>query len=325
MITNEQKIRLGIFLATTLFLLLAIAAVLIMPQLKQEGDVYHIDFRGMSVNGVNEGADVKYLGVRIGKVTELEVHPEDLDSVRVFIKIEKNFPVKQNMRATLQYAGITGLRFVEISGGRSDAPFLQPGQRIRAGKGLGEKAEDIVLNIDSVVEAVNDMLDKKNRENFARLLENLDKSTAVIADSLGKRQESLENTIKNIETITNQLKDTVAGLNRFTQYLDKFTERVSPTRLEEMVAHTDEMIVNITKRFSKEEFGGVIDSVDEFAGTANISLKKIDNRFQDLQDELSRTLTALRESMENIARFSRDLREDPTMLIRTRAAKRRRK
>ncbi|HLP60978.1 MAG TPA: MlaD family protein, partial [Candidatus Deferrimicrobium sp.] len=116
MITKEQRIRLLIFLSFSIVLLILIFGLFIMPKIRTVGDVYYVDFREMSVTGITEGADVKYQGVVIGKVIRMEVNPNDLRSVLIYIRITKGFTIKEDMRAALQYAGITGLRFVEISG-----------------------------------------------------------------------------------------------------------------------------------------------------------------------------------------------------------------
>ena len=65
--------------------------------------------------------------------------------------------------------------------------------------------------------------------------------------------------------------------------------------------------------------------IDTFVNTATLSIRKIENRFHDLEGEINMTLVSLRESMENISRFTRELAEDPTILIRTKADKRRKK
>ena len=234
MITKEQKLRLAAFLILSFFLLAAIASVFILPRLKDEGDIYCIDFQKMSVNGVNEGADVKYQGVRIGKVVSLDVNPEDLRSILICVKIKKGFPVKKDMGAALQYAGITGLRFVEISGGTNEAENLEPGGKIMTKKGLGEKADDIVLNIDSVVEAINDMLNTENRDKISQLLTNLEKSSSVISETLAHRKENLGNSIENIDAITAQLKEVAVGMNNFVNYINTISERISPGKVEEI-------------------------------------------------------------------------------------------
>lgn len=325
MITKEQKLRLGVFLAVSFLLLAVITGIFIIPKLKTEGDIYYVDFREMSVNGVSEGADVKYQGVRIGTVIRITVNPDDLRSVLLYIKIRKGFPVKKDMRARLQYLGITGLRFVEISGGKTEAENLEPGGRILTRKGLGEQAEDIVLNVDSVVEAINDMLNPKNREKVSLLIKNLEKGTAVISNLLEKKEENLGNSMENIDKITRELHQVAINLNQFTLYLTEVSEKVRVKKLEKVVTHTDDLIQTLSQRFSEKEAGKLLADIDTFVNTATLSIRKIETRFHDLEGEINLTLVSLRESMENISRFTRELAEDPTILIRTRADKRRKK
>ena len=325
MITKEQKLRLGVFLVVSLFLLAVITGIFIIPKLKTEGDIYYVDFREMSVNGVSEGADVKYQGVKIGTVIRITVNPDDLRSVLLYIKIKKGFPVKKDMRARLQYVGITGLRFVEISGGKTETKNLEPGGKILTKKGLGEKAEDIVLNVDSVVEAINDLLNPENRQKVSLLIKNLEKGTAVISNLLEKKEKNLGNSMENIDKITRELHQVAMNLNQFTLYLTEVSEKVRVKKLEKVVTHTDDLIQTLSQRFSEKEAGKLLADIDTFVNTATLSIRKIETRFHDLEGEINLTLVSLRESMENISRFTRELADDPTILIRTRADKRRKK
>lgn len=322
MITKEQKLRLGIFLVVSLVLLAIISAVFVIPKLRDKGDIYFIDFREISVNGVNEGADVKYQGVKIGSVIRIDVNPDDLRSVLLYIEIKKGFPVKKDMRAALQYAGITGLRFVEISGGRTEAEKLEPGGKILTKKGLGEKAEDLVLNVDSVVEAINNILNPENREKISLILKNLEKSTGIFSKVLEQKETNIGNSIKNIDKVSRQLNELTSNLNEFTLHLKDLSEQ---NQIEKIVKQTDSLIQNISRRFSDQEMGKVLVDIDTFVKTTTISVRKIENRFINLENELSETLATLRTSLENISRFTRDLTEDPTILLRTRAAKRSKK
>lgn len=322
MITKEQKVRLSIFLVVAAFLFIIILAAFIYPKLKEKGDVYYINFKGTSVNGLNNGSDVKYQGVKIGVVTDIDVNPDNLDSILVYVRIKSTFPAKEDMRAALVYAGITGLRFIEISGGHIHSKLVPPGGEILTQKGLGEKAEDIVLNVDNVVKAVNDMLDKKNREKFALLLSNLEKSTGVISNILEKRERSFVNSIEKFDATMTEIIELTGNLKSFSEYLNGLSERVP---IEKVVKESETLIKQLSKRFSQQELGKTIASLDTFLNTTTSSIRKIENRFIDLESELNRTLVSLRESMENIARFTRDLREDPTLLIWKKAQKRSKK
>jgi len=322
MISNEQKIRLGVFLVISFLVLALILAVLIVPKLREEGDTYYINFKGTSVNGVNEGAPVKYQGVKIGKVSGLEVNPDNLNSVLIYLRIKKDFPVKEDMRATLQYAGITGMRFVEISGGKKKTSFVLPGGEIKTKKGLGEKAEDIVLNVDSVVDAVNKMLNAENREKIALMLKNLETSTGVIAKVLENRQGSVDGSLEKLDKAMVHIVTLSENLKILSQRLNEMSGEIS---VKNLAKESETLLRNLSERFSKNEMGRVITQMDSFLQTATTSMLRIEGNFNQLQEEFRITMSGLRESVENIGRFTRQLSEDPTMLIRKQSDRKRSK
>jgi phospholipid/cholesterol/gamma-HCH transport system substrate-binding protein len=271
---------------------------------------------------VNEGSEVKYQGVKIGKVIRIDVDPQDLSSILLYIKIKKGFPIKEDMWARLQYMGITGMRFVEISGGKNDSKSVPPGGQITFGKGLGEKAEDIVVNVDSVVDALNKLLNPENREKLSQFIGHLEKSTRVVANILEKKEIQLKNSVENMDQALSQIKEISINLNKVTLHLSEMSANLQFERLAES---SQKAIDAIGQRFSSQELGQTFKSIDSFIETAVTSIRKIENQFFGLEGELNKTLVALRESMQNISRFSRDLREDPTILIRKTPAKRRKK
>ena len=65
----------------------------------------------------------------------------------------------------------------------------------------------------------------------------------------------------------------------------------------------------------------MVQKLDTFLETASSSVRKIETQFFDIESEFNETLVSLRESMENISHFTRELTEDPTILIRKRAKK----
>jgi len=322
MITKEQKFRLGIFLVISFLLLAAIIAIFLIPKLKEDGDVYFINFKGFSVNGVYEGAEVKYQGVKIGKVTKLKVNPEDLNSVLIYMKIKQGFPIKEDMRAALQYAGITGMRFVEISGGKQKSSFILPGGEIKAKKGLGEKAEDIVLNVDSVVDAVNQLLNPENREKFAQLLKNLESGSRTTAQMLEKQQDNMVSAVKKLDNAMTHIVELSKNLQHFTEYLNNQSSQVS---LGEIAKRSETLLDTIAQRFSNAELGKVLTNMNTFLETTTLSVRKLETQFQNMESEFSKSLASLRESLDNLAHFTRDLTEDPTLLIRKKPGKKRSK
>lgn len=312
MLKKEQKFRLRVFLLIGLLIMVFILALFIYPGLMQERDRYFINFTKMSVSGLDEGATVKYQGVDIGSVSSIRVNPDDLSSILVFVEIEKGFPVKKDMKARLSYTGITGLKFVELSGGENRSENLKPNGEIPTEKGLGEKAEDIVYNIDSAVKGINEFLSGENQKKLSLFLENIEKSSENISSVIEKKRLSLEDSIEQFRNATTQLNLMASNLR----------ESVLKIELEKIAGASRQAVENFGRRFSDQEFGRIIRQAQDFFKSANLSLRKLDSIIVNQQEEMKDSLVRLGEIIDNLNTFSRSLVEDPTILIRKRESRR---
>ncbi|MFC2161187.1 MlaD family protein [Acidobacteriota bacterium] len=311
--TKEQKIRLGVFLFVASLLFIVILAILIIPKLREEGTIYYTNFKDTSINGLFAGSPVKYLGVEVGKVSQIHVNPSDLNSIQIQLKIRKDFPVKVDMGAALMYAGITGQRFIHLSGGQNSSETLPPLGEIPVQRGLGEKAEDIVANIDTTLQSINDLLSAENLEKINHFLDNTERSSEIITSVLEKRQGDLENSIINIENASHQFGVVTENLFKVLQNLTVISDRIEKD--------TQQTFANISDRFSGEEMGQVIKNLEKFIAAVTDSVQKIQNLVVVQQEEMGQTFDDLRTVIENISSLTRDIVEDPTLLIRKRKGK----
>jgi hypothetical protein len=71
--------------------------------------------------------------------------------------------------------------------------------------------------------------------------------------------------------------------------------------------------------------GKVLKDLETFIETSTVTIRKVETRFHDMEGELNATLSGLRKSLEHISRFTRQLSEDPTILLRVRPEKRRKR
>lgn len=315
MLKKEQRFRLRVFLLISLLILVLILALFVYPGLIEEKDRYYINFRQVSVSGLSEGSPVKYQGVDIGEVVEMKVNRDDLSSILVFVEIEKGFPVKKDMRAKLSYTGITGMKFVELSGGENSSENLKPNGEIPPQRGLGEKAEDIVSNIDAAVKGINEFLSEDNQKKLSLFLENIEKTSDIISSVMKEKKRSLSRSIENFEAATRKI-------NRTTERLK---QQIDVLNLDGIAVQVKDAAENIRKRFSDRELGDVLENIDEFLGSASSTLRKLDITFVNQMEELKQGMVKLGEVIENLSTFSRNLVEDPTILIRRRGSKRRKK
>jgi phospholipid/cholesterol/gamma-HCH transport system substrate-binding protein len=315
MMTHEQKVRLGVFLVLATAVFIAVAGFFVVPKLREPGDIYTVDFFEISVHGLLVGSPVKYLGVEVGKVVRIEVNPENLASVRVTLKIQKGIPIKTDMTAVLAYVGLTGQKYVEISGGTPEAENLRPHAEIPMGRGLGEKAEDIVTNLEMAAKRINELLAPENLKKFQAILDNAERSSGTLASVLESRRASLDNALAGFEKTSVELARVAETLGPVSEDLGHLVRNFD--------SGTQAALGNISQRFSSEELGAVIQDVGSFLDTASVSLKKVESVLLEQQAELTRTFAALGVAVENLARFSREISEDPSALLRTRKEKKR--
>jgi phospholipid/cholesterol/gamma-HCH transport system substrate-binding protein len=313
MMTHEQKTRLAVFLSLATVVFIAVAGFFIVPKLRDAGEIYAVNFRNTSVQGLIIGSLVKYQGVEVGRVVRIRVNPTDLNSILVEIKIREGVVVKTDMTATMVYVGLTGQKYIEISGGTLASPNLAAHGEIPTARGLGEKADDIVNNIQTTAKRITELLAPENIERFSAFLENAEKSSASVSGVLESRRQSLDNALASLEKAS-------AEFARATERFVPLTEDLS--RLVRTVeANSEKTLGNISARFSAEELGAVLKDVRSFLDTASISMKKVENVLLEQQTELTRTFTSLGEAVDNLARFSREIADEPSAILRTRKDK----
>lgn len=313
MMTHEQKTRLGIFLSLATVIFVIVAGFFLLPKLNDPGEVYVITFRDTSINGLTVGSLVKYRGVEVGRVVGIKLSPTDLDCVHVEVKIRPGLVVKTDMSALLVFVGITGQKYVEISGGTMTAPNLKAHGTIPSGRGLGEKADDIVNNLQTTAKRITELLSPENVAKFSAFLDNTEKGTAALSSVLQKRQTSLENTLASFEKASVDFARATEKFVPMTEDLNRLVRSIE--------ADSQQTLGNISQRFSAEEMGKVIQDVRDFLATASVSLKKVESVLVEQQSELQRTFSNLGVAIENLARFSREIAEEPSSILRTRKDK----
>ncbi len=156
--TRAQKIRLGVFTITALAALALVLAVFAGLRFWERHDRYIIYFAD-SVIGLEDGAVVYFGGIKIGTVDKIEVAPDDLRKIKVTIKVKRGGAIRVDTTATLRYAGITGLKEIDLQGGALSAPRLASGGTIAVGvtalDRLERQADELVDQSRAIMTAAN--------------------------------------------------------------------------------------------------------------------------------------------------------------------------
>ena len=153
-----------------------------------------------SVAGLSIDAPVKYLGVDVGKVSEIGIDPQNSRQVLLRFLIKHGTPVKQDSEAVLKTQGLTGIAYVELSGGSLQSPLLvatpqDPVPLIRSKPSLSARLENVLgtvlTGLDRMSGNLNSVFDEGNRTALKQTLADM----AVIVHAVAARKDALGNGI----------------------------------------------------------------------------------------------------------------------------------
>lgn len=138
-----------------------------------------------SVTGLNVQGQVRYRGIRAGKVEVIDTDPADPALIRVIVAVDQRFRITRGASAHLGYQGVTGIAYVQIEeDGTSNEPLVAntgelPRIPMREGvaDGLTERAGKIMEQVQRTTERLNALFDQRNIDNIARTLDNLASSS----------------------------------------------------------------------------------------------------------------------------------------------------
>ncbi|PAU80019.1 ABC transporter permease [Halovibrio salipaludis] len=203
-----------------LFAILMLAGALLFGWWLSEGGLhqkqaeYRIIFNE-AVSGLTVGSNVKYNGITVGQVTELELDPRDPRRVLSRIAVDPSTPVKQNTHAQIQPTGLlSGTAHIRLSGGTPNSLALvsEPGTtpeipaRPSPFSQLREQSGDILANINQLVQRMESLLSRRNLENIDQTLDGM----AELTRNLNNQQERISRTLETWNRTGQQAQTTLS-------------------------------------------------------------------------------------------------------------------
>ncbi len=165
-----------------------------------ESQFYMIYMRE-SVAGLSEDSAVKFNGVNVGTIKDIQLSPHDPSIVMIKIAVRESTPVTVDTRATLMSQGLTGLSFINLSGGDERSSLLKPakGQMyaviptspslfVRMDTSLNQ----LSTSLEKISKSVDYLLRDENQKNVTTILQNMSEAAQTInAQSLPVVNESM--------------------------------------------------------------------------------------------------------------------------------------
>lgn len=184
---------------------MALVVVVIWLGRGQFGDEYAYYETALtgSVAGLKENAVVRYNGVDVGHVKELQLDANDPKRVTVRLEVPRDLALREDSVAIVESEGLTGANYVEIEGGSPGAPIIAPTTwppyPIIASKPsfiqeVKEGAPKLVNRLDTVAERASDLLNAQNRKAVAQMLASL----TAASERLNEVLTTTDDTVKRV-------------------------------------------------------------------------------------------------------------------------------
>ena len=313
MVTQSQKIRLGIFIALASFALLLTIGIIVAPKLFEVRDTYYVGFKDVTVTGLQDGSDVKYQGLTVGYVSDIFIDPDDISTVIVELSLEHGTPIKEDSRAEMAYFGIMGMKVIQLRSGSDAAEFMKPGSYITPGRSIAESitgsAEIIAEKTEIILNNIAALTESKNRDTFLALAENASKTLAELHDLLQKNNRSLTNTFSNIEILSTDMQDVVFSTKGTMQHINRLAGSDTLRRIMGNLA-------DISESLKRAELIRLVREMNEALESTTNMLRDVERTFTKSNTDLVYSIESMKESAEYFNQFARMISEDPSVLIR---------
>lgn len=169
---------------------------------------YTLDILFSFANGVSIGAPVRYAGVEVGEVQDIEVYfdeKENMPMVKLRVWVTQNTWINENAHATINTLGLLGEKYVELIPGTRDARLLGAGETMRGDdpvstEELTRETKRTLAKLDTMVESISDFLgDKEMKDSVKSAVTNLELLTMELRDFVKAAKEG-EGTIGRLLT-----------------------------------------------------------------------------------------------------------------------------
>lgn len=307
--TRANYVLVGGFVLTLFATILAVAVWFAKVEFDQVPAPYRVYFTG-NVTGLNVGSAVRYRGVPVGSVASIVIDPENVERIRVVIEIAVGTPVKRDTIASLGFQGITGIAFIQLTGGTQNSPELAPEKEnempvIRSGRSgletVMEKAPEMLEKAVVLVDRLSRLVDDRNINAVSASLENI----RSITEKFGAKSGELDKLLTEGRDTLIALRS-VAG--RTETMMDAFQQRAGP-----VIEGANDVFTDVQVTLS--DLRRVLQSLDAVAGEVSGVLAENRTPLRDFSEgglyEFTRFISEARLLVVTLTRLSAQIEREP--------------
>jgi phospholipid/cholesterol/gamma-HCH transport system substrate-binding protein len=216
--TKAHHVLIGAFTLLVIVAGVFFALWLAKTSVNRQYHYYDIVFTE-AVTGLSRGGTVQYNGIQVGEVSQLKLDPRDPRKVIARIRVAADTPIKVDTTAKLGLLGLTGVAFIQLTGGKPNTALLLPTPDNPVPKIPSESSAltqllssgaDIITSINTILNKANALLSDENVKHINSTLAHLDKVTGAVAEERADIRELLKQAAQASKELNEVLKNTNA-------------------------------------------------------------------------------------------------------------------
>ncbi len=248
-----------------------------------------------SVDGLSAQSQVRFRGLRVGKVQAISIEEGEMHRILVTVRIARSVPLTTTTTAKLNTMGVTGLAYVQLDegkGGRavSRQAGVMPELSLEPSNvaALSDSATEIAGHLKQLVAKVNRFLDAGNLAQLDRTLDHLEGVAS-----------GMNNTMKQAPLL-------LADLRRALNDENMKNLQTSLTNLSKASGEAGPLLTDARKALAQlESLGRRLEEMSSEGGgeLASGSLPRLNRLMQDVSSssrQLSRVLTQIERSPQSL-------------------------
>lgn len=273
----KEEIKAGVIIVSAFVILSGFVVLIGGSQLFEKLDGYTV--RVMNAAGIEEGAQVKLGGVRIGRVMGVVPTGAPGEPITIRIGVKKGTVLYKGTKASISQVGLMGDLYILLSIDAIAATAKErykPGETIQVEEQvqmamLMARVDRISQSVEGVMKDIGTIFSKKNLKEIDNMLKNANTTLVSGSTNLDKVGNSLKVTTAKLDTVLNE----VEGL-------------VKDTRME---------VSPLLKRAREgvEKAGETIKTIETTAKSADRAINKQSQNLEKLLHTLNRTSEDLRD------------------------------
>jgi phospholipid/cholesterol/gamma-HCH transport system substrate-binding protein len=308
--TRREEAIVGLFVIIAVAIL--IATVFSLTGFFSRGDVQYRSFF-KNAGGLRPGGEVRYAGgPPIGRIETVRTDPHDATHMEIIFRVKPDVPVKVDSTAAISSNSPLGDNFLGIVPGTNAAPRAPAGSTLKSTEyvgfadieaeiaELGPQARILIANLnDRVVELqttlarVNDVLNDKNRENLAA-------SIANVRGILQENRVPLHSTLTHVDEASAKISPLLDDLKKTNADAQKTLNTLEGTVAENRV-----------------DLRQSIESLRKLLDTANSVTDQLDRTLNANGENIDDILINLRYASQNLRQLTETLKQRPYTLLRS--------